>query len=134
MAGFSRVTLMGNLCRDPELRSTTSGNSVCDITVAVNQGRGESKKTAFVMCTFWRKLAETVAAHFTKGKPIIVHGELSMDEWKDKDSGEKRSRIKVMASGFDFLPRQAGDKADSEDGPDHSREYAPSASKDDLEF
>ena len=106
--GFSSVTLMGNLTRDPELRYTPGGDAVCDITLAISSGKKGSEKTAFVECVVWGKTAEAVSGFFRKGKPILVQGELQQDEWTDKETGKKRTKLKVQVRQFSFLPRNGG--------------------------
>lgn len=107
MSGFSNVVLMGNLTRDPELRYTSAGKAVCSLTVAISRKFGEREDTAFIDCTIWNNAAETVAKHFTKGKPIIIRGELTQDEWEDRETGKRRTKLKVTANGFSFIPRES---------------------------
>jgi len=109
---------MGNLVRDPELRYTPQGSPVCDITLAVTKkGKGGTEKTSFIDCTLWGRTAETIAEFCSKGKALIVRGELQQDKWEDKETGAKRSKIKVQAYGFEFLPRSgSGDEAPQEEG------------------
>ena len=104
MAGTSSVTLWGNLTRDPDFRSTREGKSVCGVTVAISKKYGNRDIVVFIDCTFWGKTAEIVSEKFHKGDPIYVEGKLEMDQWDDKTTGQKRSKIKLNARTFSFLP------------------------------
>lgn len=108
MASFNKVILVGNLTRDPELRTLPSGNSVARISLAVNRrytGKdGESKEeVTYVEIDAFGKQAETIAKYCTKGRPLLVEGRLRLDQWDDKASGEKRSRLGVVLENFSFL-------------------------------
>lgn len=113
MAGFARITLVGTMVRDPELKYTPNKTAVCDITVAVSKGKKGSEKTAFIDCVLFNKAAELASEYYRKGNPIGIDGELIQDTWDDRQTGQKRSRIKVQASALLFLPR-SGKKTDSE--------------------
>jgi single-strand DNA-binding protein len=113
MSGFNRIILMGNLTRDPELRSTPQGTSVSDLRLAVTTvrgGRGPERKeeTIFIDCTVWDKLAETCSEYLKKGRPVLVEGRLVEDSWQDKETGEKRSRFKVMVQTLQFIGNREG--------------------------
>ncbi len=106
------VILKGHLTRDPELKSTQSGVSVCDVGLAVNerfQNRaGEViEKTLFVDCTVWGKQAESLAKYMGKGSPVIVEGALQLEQWENERK-EKRQKITVRANRVEFLHRAAG--------------------------
>lgn len=114
MAGnFNKVMLMGNLTRDPELRHLPSGMAVANIGLAVNRrfkGQdGENREeTTFIDCDAWGRTAEVMCQYLTKGKPVFVEGRLRLDEWQDKSSGEKRSKLKVVIENFQFLDSREG--------------------------
>ncbi len=108
MRGFSKAILTGNLTRDPELRSTTTGNSVCSFSVAVNRTYrgtdGENKEeVSFIDCTAWGRLGEVVSQYAKKGTAVLVSGRLSQRSWEDKNGGGKRSRVEVVVEDFNFL-------------------------------
>ena len=97
--------LVGNMTRDPEIRYTPAGKAVADFGIAYNtrrknptSGEWEDGDTSFFDITCWDQLAENVAESLTKGTKVIVIGELRMDSWNDKESGDKRTKIKVTAS------------------------------------
>ena len=129
MASFNRVILMGNLTRDPDVRSTgASGMKVARLGLAVNErrkGRDGQYVDApvFVDVDVWDRLAELCGQHLTKGSPVLVEGRLQMDAW-EKD-GVRHQKIKVRATTVRFLPRPAAarpgeapaDAADDADMP-----------------
>jgi single-strand DNA-binding protein len=108
MASYNKVLLMGNLTRDPELTYTPSQVAICKFGLAVNRRfrtrTGEDKEEVlFVDCTVFDKKAEVVHQYCTKGKPIFVEGQLKMDTWDDKTTGQKRSKMYVIVDNFQFL-------------------------------
>ncbi len=113
MAGFNRVILIGNLTRDPELRYTPQGTAVADLRLAVTTVRGRSgserkEETLFIDCTVWDRQAETCSEYLAKGRPVLVEGRLIEDQWQDKETGERRSRIKVYVQNVQFLGSREG--------------------------
>lgn len=119
MSSFNKVIIMGNLTRTPELRSTGGGTQVCDITVACNDSYQDKNGTTqeravFVECTCWGKTAENVCRWKKQGDPILVEGRLMMDEWQDKETGKKRTKLKVTAVSVTFLGR--GEKEGGDNG------------------
>lgn len=119
MASFNKVILMGNLTRDPEVRYTTGGTAVCDITLAINHNYTDKRsnerreEVSFIDITLWGRTAEIAGEYLAKGRPVLIEGRLQQDKWDDKETGQKRSKLKVVADGFgDFL--QLLDAADFE--------------------
>ena len=105
--GFSKVIIMGNITRDPELRSTPSGTQVCGFSVAVNRnykdGSGEQKENvSFFDCSAWGKSGELIAQYAKKGSGILVSGRLEQRSWEDKE-GQKRSRVEIVVEDFNFV-------------------------------
>ncbi len=116
MANFNKVYLIGNLTRDPELRVTPKGTAICQFGLAVNrQFKDESgamrDETTFVDIEAWGKQGETIGKYCTKGRPLFVEGRLKFDQWEDKTSGQKRSKLKVVLEGFQFLGSREGGPA-----------------------
>ena len=108
MRGFSQVVLAGNLTRDPELRTTPNGASVCSFTIAVNRNYkdasgNQQEQTSFIDCSAWGKTGEMISQYLKKGRPILVSGRLSQHSWEDKTTGQKRSRTEVVAEDFTFI-------------------------------
>ncbi|HCR28495.1 MAG TPA: single-stranded DNA-binding protein, partial [Opitutae bacterium] len=97
MPNFNKVYLMGNLTRDPELRTTPSGTPVCQFSMAVNRiynnSNGErQEETTFVDIEAWGRQAETISKYVSKGNPLFIEGRLKLDTWENKE-GEKRSKM-----------------------------------------
>jgi single-strand DNA-binding protein len=113
MASFNQVILLGNLTRDPELRVTPKGTAICQFGLAVNRQfkdeAGQTRdETTFVDIEAWGKQAELIAKYLTKGRSLFVQGRLKFDQWDDKQSGQKRSKLKVVLENFQFLGDRAG--------------------------
>lgn len=133
MASLNRVILIGNLTRDPELRVTPKGTAICQFGVAVNrQFKDESgatrDETTFVDIEAWGKQAEIIGKYLTKGRPIALEGRLKLDQWEDKQSGQKRSKLKVVLENFQFLGegRREGGAPGSAGGASDDVDQAPS--------
>lgn len=108
MANLNKVMLIGNLTRDPEVRYTPKGTAVTDIGMAINRNftldDGERREeTTFVDITFWGRQAEVIGEYMKKGRPMYVEGRLQLDQWEDKNTGQQRSRLKVIGENFQFL-------------------------------
>ena len=122
MASFNKVILMGNLTRDPEVRYTPKGSAVADIGLAVNRvystDNGEKREeTTFVDVTLWGRTAEIAGEYLKKGRPVLIEGRLQLDSWDDKQSGQKRSKLKVIGESMQLLgSRQGGGDADEGGG------------------
>jgi single-strand DNA-binding protein len=130
MASFNKVLLLGNLTRDPELRVTPKGTSICQFGLAVNrQFKDESgatrDETTFVDIEAWGKQGELVSKYLTKGSPCFVEGRLRLDTWDDKQSGQKRSKLKIVLENVQFLGGRTG--APGAAGGQGSEEYDQSA-------
>ncbi len=113
MANLNKVMLIGNLTRDPELRYTPKGTAVADLGLAVNRrvsdGNGNwSDETTFVDVTVWGNTAENSQKYLSKGRGVFVEGRLQLDTWEDKQSGQKRSKLKVVGENVQFLPDGRG--------------------------
>ena len=116
MAYLNKVFLIGNLTRDPELRVTPKGTAICQFGLAVNrQFKDESgqtrDETAFIDIEAWGKQGELVSKYLTKGSPAMVEGRLKLDQWEDKQSGQKRSKLKVVLENVQFLSAGRGPNA-----------------------
>ena len=107
MRGFSKAIIAGNLTRDPELRTTPSGASVCSFSVAVNRvyrdTSGEQKEdVSFIDCSAWGKLGEMISQYAKRGSGVLVSGRLDQRSWEDKNTGQKRSRVEIVVEDFNF--------------------------------
>jgi single-strand DNA-binding protein len=108
MASYNKVQLIGNLTRDIELRYTPKGSPVADMAIAVNrkwkdEGGQVHEEVTFVEIALWGKTAESCAKYLKKGSPAFVEGRLELQTWDDKQTGQKRSKLRVVAEGVQFL-------------------------------
>jgi single-strand DNA-binding protein len=105
---LNTINIGGRLTRDPELRTTTTGKSVVEFTLANNHAykapNGERiEEATFIDVTFFNKTADVIAKHFSKGKPICVIGRLRQERWTDKETGKERSKLSVRGEKFEFV-------------------------------
>ena len=116
MASLNKVLLIGNLTRDPELRYLSGSNSaVCEFGIAINrrfmQASGQEKdETCFLEIVVWGKQAETCSRFLQKGSTAFIEGRLVYDQWTEKDTQKKRSRIRVTAERVQFLSGRRDDQ------------------------
>jgi single-strand DNA-binding protein len=130
MASFNKVILMGNLTRDPELRYTSKGTAIAKVGLAVNRvwrtETGEQKEeVTFVDIDVFGRTAENVGQYMRKGSPILVEGRLRLDQWDDKQTGQKRSKLGVTAETVQFL--SGGNRAEQGGAPAAPRPARPAA-------
>ncbi|MGI8726631.1 MAG: single-stranded DNA-binding protein [Solirubrobacterales bacterium] len=108
MSNLNTVAITGNLTHDPELRTTGSGSSVCELRVAVNRREkvdGEwSERANYLTVVVWGRAAEVCATHLHKGRGVAVQGHLRWEEWSDRE-GQRRQSVRIVAdpSGVEFL-------------------------------
>lgn len=108
MPNLNKVMLMGNLTRDPEKKHTPKGTAVCAFALAINRNyttdSGEKREeVTFVECEAFARLAEIISEYCKKGHPLMVEGRLKLEQWDDKETGKKRSRMKVIAEQAQLL-------------------------------
>ena len=134
MANLNKVMLIGNLTRDPELRVTPKGTAICTFSLAVNRKfRDESgadrEEVTYVDIEAWGKAGENISKYCTKGRPLFVEGRLRLDQWEDKNTKEKRSRMKVVCENFQFLSSGGGGgggaRAENTGGEGGESRYSP---------
>ncbi|MCW5960420.1 MAG: single-stranded DNA-binding protein [Pyrinomonadaceae bacterium] len=104
---YNKITVIGNLGKDPELRYTPQGDAVCDFSVAVNDRKRDKSGdyqdvTTWFRVTTWRKMAENASKYLSKGRQVYVEGRLQVDEWQDRD-GKDRFTLNIQASEVQFL-------------------------------
>lgn len=153
MANLNKVMLIGNLTRDPEVRYTPKGTAVADIGMAINRyyqsESGEKREeTTFVDVTLWGRQAEVAGEYLKKGRPVYIEGRLQLDSWDDKQTGQKRSKLKVVGEAMQLLggrdvegggggsrppagPRQGGGAPSR---PPADPDLDPAAEDDDIPF
>jgi|ERR1035441_7744181 single-strand DNA-binding protein len=114
MANFNRVILAGNLTRDPELRYTPKGVAIAKMGMAINRSwkteTGETKEeVTFVDVDAFGRQAEVIGQYMKKGRPLLVEGRLKLDQWEDKNTHQKQSKLKVVLESFSFIDSNRGD-------------------------
>jgi len=133
MASFNKVILVGNLTRDPELRYTPKGTAIAKIGIAVNRvwtnEAGEKKEeVTFVDVDIFGRTAENVGQYMRKGRPILIEGRLRLDQWDDKQTGQKKSKLGVVAETVQFLGSANGGGGGEGGAPSRPSRPAPAAS------
>ena len=123
MANVNKVILIGNCTRDPEVRYTPKGTAVADIGLAMNRyfssdGGERREETTFVDVTLWGRQAEVAGEYLKKGRPVYIEGRLQMDSWDDKNTGQKRTKLKIVGEQMQLLGSR--DSGGSSSAPQHS--------------
>lgn len=139
MPSFNKVILIGNLTRDPELRYLPNNTAVCDLGLAVND-RFKNKTTNqyedrpnFIDCSAFGKTAEKIGEYFTKGRPIFIEGKLRFEQWDDRTSGQKRSKLKVVIDSWQFVDSKDGGGGQQRQ-QQQQRETSPPMDQGDIPF
>ncbi len=124
MASFNRVILVGNLTRDPQVKYTPSGQAVTEVGMAVSRSwfdkntNQKKEEVTFVDVTLWGRTAEIAGEYLTKGRQVLIEGRLQLDQWDDKQTGQKRSKLFVVGENMTMLgSRQDGGGSRSPSGP-----------------
>jgi len=113
MPNLNKVMLMGNLTRDPEIKYTPKGMAVADLGLAINRSytteQGEKREeVTFVDVELWGRQAEIAGEYLKKGRPVYIEGRLKLDTWDDKQTGQKRSKMRVVGENMQFLGSREG--------------------------
>ena len=130
MASLNKVMLIGNCTRDPEIRYTPKGTALVELGLAVNRSytadNGERREeTTFVDVTLWGRQAEVANEYLRKGRPVFIEGRLQLDSWEDKQTGQKRSKLRVVGEGMQLLGgREGGQGGGGGYGGGQGGEYA----------
>ncbi len=111
---FNKITIIGNLGRDPELRYTPQGDAVCDFSVAVNDRKRDKAGdwqdiTTWFKVSFWGKQAENASKYLAKGRQVYIEGRLQLEEWTDRD-GNNRQTLAIRGSELQFISDRSGDE------------------------
>ena len=130
MASFNKVILLGNLTRDPEVRYTPKGSAVCDLGIAVNRNyttdSGERREeVTYVDVVLWARLAEIAGEYLKKGRPVFIEGRLQMDTWDDKQTGQKRTKLRVVGESMQLLGGRPAGGGDAAEAGGESRQTSP---------
>lgn len=127
---LNAVQLAGHLTRDPEMRYTQTGTAVAEVGIAINRkwkndaGQTQEEVT-FVDVTFWGKNAENIQKYFHKGNPIYIEGRLKLDSWDDKETGNKRYKMKIEGARFQFVESMNSDRTTAPAPQQPQRQSAP---------
>lgn len=114
MANLNKVMIIGNLTADPDVRTTPRGNTVAELRLAVNRissgpNEGERREeTTFLDVTCWGRTAEIAGQYLAKGRPVFIEGRLQQDTWEDKQTGQRRSKIRIVAENMQLLGSRDG--------------------------
>lgn len=126
---MNKIIIIGNLTRDPEMKSTATGKSVCTFTVAVNRaGRESGEEADFFRVSAWGKLGENCGRFLAKGRKAAVIGDLSVRIYDGRD-GQKKHSLEITASEVEFL----SGRKEQEEKPAESRDFED-VSTDDIPF
>ena len=133
MASFNKVILLGNLTRDPEVRYTPKGSAVCDLGIAVNRvyttDSGERREeVTYVDVVLWARLAEIAGEYLKKGRPVFIEGRLQMDSWDDKQTGQKRTKLRVVGESMQLLGGRPSGTGAAETGDSRQASAPPKPS------
>ena len=146
MASFNKVMIIGNLTRDPEIKYTPKGTAIADIGLAVNrnyttEGGEKREEVTFIDVTLWGRVAEIVGEYCKKGRPLFVEGRLQLDTWDDKQTGQKRSKLRVVCENFQMLGSRdgggeggGGGRSSGGGKPSKSAPAAEDSADDDIPF
>ena len=135
MASVNKVILIGNCTRDPEVRYTPKGTAVADIGMAMNRyyssdGGDRREETTFVDVTLWGRQAEVAGEYLKKGRPVYIEGRLQMDSWDDKNTGQKRTKLKVVGESMQLLgSRDGGGSNSGNSGPSSDSSFNQSSNQ-----
>lgn len=136
MTSFNKVVIVGNVTRDIEVRHIPSGTAVADVSIAINstwtdkQSNEKKEEVTFVECTLWGRTAELAAEYLKKGIPVLFEGSLKQENWEDKETGAKRSKIKVVVENMQFL----GEKGSGGGGGQRGTQQQNSGGRDYSEY
>ena len=145
MANINRVVLVGNLTKDPELRTTPNGTSVCKLRIAVNTRQKDNAtgqwgdKPNYFDVTVWGNQAESCAQYLSKGRPVGIDGRLDWREWEAQD-GSKRQAVEIIAESVQFLGARGDDAGGGGNqfvpagATAESADFGPATADDDIPF
>jgi single-strand DNA-binding protein len=138
MVSFNKVVLLGNLTRDPEVRYTPSGTAVASFSIAVNrrykQGDETKDEVSYIDIVVFGKQAEACGQYLNKGDGILVDGRLQQRRWDDKETGQKRSKVEVVAQSVNFMPKRSGQPAAASSRGESEPMPEPPVGEDDIPF
>lgn len=121
MANLNKVMVIGNLTRDPEIKYTPKGSAIADVALAINRSyttdSGDKRdETTYVDIVLYGRLAEIAGEYLRKGRPVYIEGRLKLDTWDDKQTGQKRSKMRVVGEALQLLGSRDGGREGSANG------------------
>ncbi len=132
MAYLNKVMLIGNLTRDPEIKYTPKGQAIAELGMAVSrkyttESGDKREETTFVDVTLWGRLAEIAKEYLSKGRPVFIEGRLTLDTWDDKQTGQKRYKMRVTGETMQLLGSRGdgGAGGGSHSGPSEEYDQRP---------
>lgn len=134
MASFNKVILIGNLTRDVDVKYTTGGTAVAEISIGVNRSwfdkatNSKKEEVTFVDVTLWGRTAEVAGEYLSKGSSVLIEGRLQLDTWDDRETGQKRSKLRVVGENMTMLGGKEGN-ARQQSQQSQSRQPAQSRSE-----
>lgn len=134
MVAYNSVILIGNLTRVPEIRYTPNGTAVSDLSIAINEKIKDKENTIFVDVTVWDKQAENCCKYLAKGSGVLIEGRLAVDTWDDKQTGKKRTKLKVVANAVQFIGGKETKKQDEETKEIETEPESENIEDDDIPF
>lgn len=117
---MNNVQILGRLTKDPELRYGQTGKAICNFSIAYNRNKDEAD---FFECTAFDKTAETISGYVKKGQRILIDGRLQQDRWKDQQTNENRSMVKILVNRFDFI--ESAEQGSGQQQPPQGAHNAP---------
>jgi single-strand DNA-binding protein len=138
MANINKVILMGNLTRDPEVRYTPNGKAVASFAIAINRkykhGEEWKEEVSYIDIVVVGKPAESCGQYLNKGDSVLIDGRLQQRRWDDKDSGQKRSKVEVVAQVVNFMPKRTGSPAGQSSKQEHEPMPEPPVDEGEIPF
>jgi single-strand DNA-binding protein len=138
MTSFNKVILLGNLTRDPEVKNTPSGTTVASFGLAINrkykQGEETKEEVNFFDIVVFGKQANNCSQYLHKGDSVMIDGRLQQRRWDDKESGQKRSKIDIVAESVKFMPKRSGSGLATGGGQQQEPEFEASAGDHEIPF
>ena len=133
MATMNKVFLLGRLSREVDHRGTQTGNSVCTLGVVTSRkftvNGQEKEETCFVDVKVWGKMADNCKQYLSKGSQVMIEGRLTLDQWEDRNTGEKRQKLSVTAEAVQFIGNRAQQSQQGAARPSVDEGYAPPQSQ-----
>jgi len=140
MASFNKVILIGNVTRDPQVKYLGSGTAVTELGLAVNRqwadknSNERKSETTFVDVTLWGRTAEVAGEYLSKGRPVLIEGRLQLDTWDDRETGHKRSKLRVVGESLVMLGSKGDGGSRQDSGGSQRSEHGSGDSGDGDSF